>query len=91
MATITATACRGTVTAAKELQAIQDEIESLRRRQATLEDEILELMEQIEPLDAELAELGARRTELAATAESVRERITVLDPRALASLQAKAA
>jgi predicted nucleic acid-binding Zn-ribbon protein len=45
----------GKVTAAKELQAIQDEIASLHRRQTDLEDHVLELMEQIEPLDAELA------------------------------------
>ena len=42
----------GAVKAPKELQALQDEIDALHRRQSTLEDHVLELMEQVEPLDA---------------------------------------
>jgi uncharacterized protein len=56
----------GSVTAAKDLQAIQDEIGALRRRQGTLEDEVLELMVLIEPLDAQLATLATRRAALQA-------------------------
>ncbi|MEY2462312.1 MAG: uncharacterized protein QOH64_450 [Acidimicrobiaceae bacterium] len=58
----------GKVTAAKELQAIQDEIASLKRRQTDLEDHVLELMEQIEPLDAELAAHAAEQDRLDALA-----------------------
>jgi hypothetical protein len=65
----------GTVTAAKELQAIQDEIAALRRRQSTLEDDVLELMVQIEPLDAQLATLGSQREVLGADADRIRERL----------------
>ena len=50
----------GTVSAPKELQAIQDEIASLGRRQHVLEDEILVQMELAEPLDATLFEFGVR-------------------------------
>lgn len=62
----------GSVTAPKELQAIQDEIASLGRRQRTLEDEVIELMEQIEPLDARLGEADDERARLSARAEAVR-------------------
>lgn len=51
----------GAVNAARELQALQDELASLKRRQDSLEDDELELMEQAEPLDAELATLAADR------------------------------
>jgi predicted nucleic acid-binding Zn-ribbon protein len=43
------------LTSPKEAQALQADLESLKRRQAALEDEVLELMEKIEPLDAALA------------------------------------
>lgn len=56
----------GTVTAIKELQAIQDELEGLGRRQAHLEDQIIEIMEADEPLRAELEELARRRGEVSA-------------------------
>lgn len=52
----------GTVTAPRELQAFQDDIASLKRRQSQLEDGVIELMEQVEPLDAELAARNAQRT-----------------------------
>lgn len=63
----------GGVTSPKEAQALQADLESLKRRQSQLEDQVLELMEQIEPLDvsladseAELAGLAAERAEVAA-------------------------
>ena len=59
----------GGVTSPKEAQALQADLESLKRRQSQLEDQVLELMEQIEPLDVELAdseaELAAVTTETA--------------------------
>ena len=54
----------GTVSNPRELQSLQDEIASLKRRVSQLEDQELELMEQIEPLDAELARLSAERVAL---------------------------
>jgi predicted nucleic acid-binding Zn-ribbon protein len=44
------------LTSPKEAQALQADLESLKRRQGVLEDEVLELMERIEPLDASLAD-----------------------------------
>lgn len=53
----------GAVSAARELQALQDELKALKRRQTTLEDDELELMEQAEPLDADLTRLAGQRAE----------------------------
>lgn len=53
----------GSVSAIKELQALQDEIESLKRRQSSLEDELLEILEAVEPLDEQLAALAQAREE----------------------------
>lgn len=52
----------GAVSAARELQALQDELKSLKRRQTTLEDSELELMEMAEPLDADLTRLAGERS-----------------------------
>ncbi len=61
----------GTVTAPRELQAMQDELASLRRRIGKLEDELLEVMEQREPLDADLARLRAEQEDVSARAAAV--------------------
>ena len=53
------------VGSAKDMQALQHELESLARRQATLEDEELEVMERAETLDAEVARAEADRDALA--------------------------
>lgn len=44
------------ITSPKEAQALQADLESLKRRQSSLEDEVIALMEQIEPIDATLAD-----------------------------------
>lgn len=62
----------GTIGNPRELQALQDEIEALKRRVSQLEDQELELMEQIEPLDAELARLAAERNGLDEQARALR-------------------
>lgn len=65
----------GGVTSPKEAQALQADLESLKRRQSQLEDQVLELMEQLEPLDAALADseatLAAIVTERAEAAASL--------------------
>jgi hypothetical protein len=61
-----ARAISGRVTSPKELTSIQEEVASLQRRQAALEDDLLERMERRETLDAELAELSSRRERLTA-------------------------
>jgi predicted nucleic acid-binding Zn-ribbon protein len=49
---------------AKELQSLQDEIDSIDRRRARLEDDVLEHMVELEPLDAALAATSEQRTQL---------------------------
>jgi uncharacterized protein len=63
----------GTVTAPRELQSLQDEVNALKRRTSDLEDELLEVLTATEPvdaaqlaLDAETAELRARRADVEA-------------------------
>ncbi|MDQ4098037.1 MAG: C4-type zinc ribbon domain-containing protein [Actinomycetota bacterium] len=51
----------GAVTVPRELQAMQAEVESLRRRQSSLEDDVLEAMTEREPLDEEVEALEATR------------------------------
>ncbi len=62
----------GQVTAMKELQALQAEIASLKRRQTDLEDRALAVMEAIEPITAELGQLAARRDDIDARSEALR-------------------
>lgn len=56
---------------AKELQALQHELQSLARRQSELEDVEIEVMERAETLGAEVAGLEARRTEVAERLDSL--------------------
>ncbi len=68
------------MTSPKEAQALQADLESLNRRRSTLEDQVLELMEQIEPLD-EL--LGAGQETIAGIeAEVERVRVTLVEHQA---------
>jgi predicted nucleic acid-binding Zn-ribbon protein len=62
----------GGVTSPKEAQALQADLDSLKRRQDHLEEQVLELMEQIEPLDGELASANQSLTAIAAEREEVR-------------------
>ena len=56
---------------AKELQALQHELQSLARRQSELEDVEIEVMERAETLGAQVAGLEARRTEVAERLDSL--------------------
>ncbi len=62
----------GQVTAMKELQALQAEIASLKRRQTDLEDRALAVMESIEPVTAELDQLESRRNDVATQLQALR-------------------
>lgn len=59
---------------AKELEGLEHEIASLARRQATLEDQALELMEQREGADAVQSAIQAELAEVTVTAEAARSR-----------------
>lgn len=67
----------GEVTIPRELQAMQAEVDALKRRASGLEDEILERMTEREPLDQELDRLMAARGEQ--DAEGVRLRVVVAE------------
>jgi len=54
----------GVVTIPRELQAMQTDRELLRRRQSSLEDEVLEAMGEREPLDTQVAAHEAERGRL---------------------------
>lgn len=69
----------GTVKAAKELQAYQADLEMLQRRAGTLDDEILELMEQVEPVEVELALRKSEREAAHATLERAEESLLVAE------------
>jgi predicted nucleic acid-binding Zn-ribbon protein len=73
----------GEVASPRELQALQADVEQLRRRQRTIEDRELGAMEQREPLEGELAtvdaEWQAAETEAARTREELGQRQRELD------------
>lgn len=73
----------GAVTIPRELQAMQAEVEALKRRASGLEDEILERMTEREPLDCELdglvAALGAQDAEGARLRVAVAEAQSEID------------
>lgn len=66
-----ATLYSGTVSAMRELLALQEEIASLGRRRGSLEDEIIELMEQAEPVDDELSGFDDQRAAIDAVAAAL--------------------
>jgi predicted nucleic acid-binding Zn-ribbon protein len=61
---VNATMYGGSITNAKELQSLQQELDSLARRRSALEDQVLEQMVEAEPVEAELAAVDARRQAL---------------------------
>jgi predicted nucleic acid-binding Zn-ribbon protein len=74
-----ATLYGGSVTNARALQDLQEEIGALQRRITALEDQDLEIMEQIEPLDVRLADLRATRSEQAALLETAEVELTAAE------------
>lgn len=62
----------GSVTSPRELQALQADVEMLKKHRSDLEDRELELMEQREALDAELAGLDDAIAALTAEADRLR-------------------
>jgi predicted nucleic acid-binding Zn-ribbon protein len=77
----------GSVTATKDLLALQDEAKMLLDRKTSLEDDELELLETMEQLDAELAPSVAKRAELADQRDEREAALTV----ATAELEAELA
>ncbi|HET8981229.1 MAG TPA: C4-type zinc ribbon domain-containing protein [Pedococcus sp.] len=71
---------------AKDLQAIQHELQSLARRQSELEDVEIEIMERAEAVEAEVARLEGKEGELTTRLQEV----TAARDAALAELEAEA-
>lgn len=71
---------------AKELEGLQHELTTLARRQSTLEDELLDVMEQSEEADSALRQLNEQR----ATLEARRGELVAVRDAALAEIEAAA-
>jgi len=69
----------GTVSAIKELQALQADIDSLQRRKREVEDVELAAMEEREPFDAELGVIDAERSRLDGVAGQLRTAIAEVE------------
>jgi predicted nucleic acid-binding Zn-ribbon protein len=83
----------GSITSPRELQAMQSEIEQLRRHQRALEDRELELMEGQESIDAELGVLvdlgGAAEPEARAARAVVEEQEALIDAEVATETEAR--
>ena len=75
IAEINAKMYSGTVSASRELQAMSGEVDSLKKRQSSLEDRALEAMTEREPVDAELARLEGEDAVLADQALDIEMKI----------------
>ena len=69
----------GEVQASRDLQAISDEVASIRRRDSRIEDTILEVMEEREPVDALATELEDRLATAESAAGSLEVQLTEAD------------
>ena len=76
----------GSITAPRELQALQDELASLKRRQSQLEDQDLEVMVAAEPLDAELERLRTEQAALDAEVLRLRDAVVAAEAEIVARL-----
>ena len=79
----------GTTNSPKELQAMQADIEMLRRQRSDLEDQELEVMEARETLDSELEKLESDAARLRAEVERVRGVISLTEAEIDAELAAE--
>ena len=66
----------GEISSPRELQAMQSDVEQLRRHQRGLENRELELMETREPLDVSVNELDEQRSVLAGEIDRIRRTLT---------------
>jgi len=81
----------GTVTSPRELQAMQADLDMLKRQVSQLEDRELEIMEQREALDAEVAGFDARISTSEAEAAALREQIASAEAEIDAEIESEAA
>jgi predicted nucleic acid-binding Zn-ribbon protein len=81
----------GEVSSPRELQAMQADVEQLRKHQRTIENRELELMEAREPLEATLAELEEQRAAVGGEVERLRSELGQAEGEIIAEMQAERA
>ncbi len=81
----------GSVTNARELQDLTEEIEALSRRITSLEDDDLEIMEKLEPVDASVSTLIADRASATANLEAAELRLTAAEAELAVDLETEMA
>jgi predicted nucleic acid-binding Zn-ribbon protein len=81
----------GEVSSPRELQAMQSDVEQLRRHQRTIENRELELMEAREPLEDTLAELEQQRAGVAAEVERLTTTLADAEAGIIAEMQSERA
>ena len=79
----------GEITSPKELQALQADVDMLRKHQATVEEQAIAVMEEREPVEAQLADLDARcaqrESELAAARDALAAAVAEVDAEIVAA------
>ena len=78
----------GQVTASRELQAMAADVDSLKARASSLEEQVLEILMEREPLDAEVAALEEEAAGLEAEREQILGRLGVAESEINASVSA---
>jgi len=81
----------GSVTNPRELQDLQDEVDSLSRRISKLEDAELEIMEQVEPVEARVVELDSTVEQRRAVLDDAELRLTASDAEVRAAIDSEEA
>ena len=81
----------GEISSPKELQAMQADVEQLRKHQRTIENRELELMEVREPLDATVADLDQQRTALGSDVDRCAAALGAAEAEIIAEMQAERA
>jgi uncharacterized protein len=69
----------GTITSPRELQALQDDENALKRHQSAVEDKVIEQMELAVPLDEQAEELATRLSTLQADVARVTDSLAVAE------------
>jgi predicted nucleic acid-binding Zn-ribbon protein len=65
----------GTISSPRELQALQADLDQLRRQQRALEDRELEVMEEREAIERDLTDLDSERSEIVAKAAELEREV----------------
>ena len=75
-ATISRRLYGGEVSASKDLQAMSTELDLLKTRSSSLEEDVLAIMEEREPVEARLRQIEGRQATLRSELEEARRRLT---------------